>query len=253
VGSFANNASYVSGNSSTSILFRHEVQPGQYAMDLDYHGADALVVDSSKSQYIFRQSTNPITKALLTLPNPGSNHSLSATSHIFINGVRPFVESIGFAAGYGGKTYFVGDSVLVNVHFSSPVFVLGGTPALFLVVREGVDRPVFYMQGNGTTSLTFRYEVKLGDTSEALSYKYDSYQSLCVSKSCPVDIWNENRSEKIVQASSDPYLNALLVVPLTGGKSLIRFWRVFQCSYFRVSAVQEIHLMVFRLEMTNKK
>ena len=56
-------------------------------------------------------------------------------------------------------TYSVGDIIDVNVIFSSPVKVTNGLPTLSLQTSANATNEALFWSGDGTTTLTFRYEL----------------------------------------------------------------------------------------------
>ena len=66
-------------------------------------------------------------------------------------------------------SYGVGAVIDIQVTFSLPVDVNGGTPQLTLETGT-TDRVVDYLNGSGANTLVFRYTVQAGDTSADLDY-----------------------------------------------------------------------------------
>ncbi|SBV37492.1 exported hypothetical protein [uncultured Stenotrophomonas sp.] len=79
----------------------------------------------------------------------------------------PTVASVTSSTADG--TYKVGDILTIQINFSEPVIVAGGTPQLTLETGT-TDRTVNYASGSGTSALTFNYTVQAGDTSADLDY-----------------------------------------------------------------------------------
>ena len=82
-GSTDDNATYISGNSTSILRFIYTVVSGDNATDLDYKSTSAL---SANSGTIRDNSSNDAT---LTLPSPGSSGSLGANKAIVIDTTGP--------------------------------------------------------------------------------------------------------------------------------------------------------------------
>ena len=82
-GSTDDNATYISGNSSSVLYFIYTVGSGDYSLDLDYKSTSSL---STNSGTIRDNSSNDAT---LTLPSPGSSGSLGANKAIVIDASAP--------------------------------------------------------------------------------------------------------------------------------------------------------------------
>ena len=74
---------YVSGGGSDTLLFNYTVQSGDVSGDLAYGGVSALALNGGT---ILDNATNAAT---LTLPTVGGSGSLSNSSALVIDGVRP--------------------------------------------------------------------------------------------------------------------------------------------------------------------
>ena len=219
VGAFSKPAPYIAGNGTSTLLFRHRVESGQYSEKLEYYGVDALRLNIEHGSYIRRLSTNPIANADRKLPLIGSPTSLSASASIVVDGIRPEIVSVGFEAGFEGKTYFTGDIVLITVSFSAPILVIGGPPVITILTGNGNERQIPFIYGNQTSTLVFEYKVQLGDFSNYLAYKYDTDIAFCSSETCNAT----NETSQILQLSSNSSLEALLTLPLGGGRVLLIF------------------------------
>ena len=127
-------------------------------------------------------------------------------------------------AGYGGKTYSTGDVLPIIITYSAPVLVFGSLPVFVLITGNG-EREIPYVEGSGSTALRFEYQIKLGDDTSSVSYKYHSTKTLCVSSGCLTEFEDENVNG-IFQFSTNSTMKAILKVPLGG-----RF--ILQVDYFK--------------------
>ena len=79
---------YVSGGGSDTLLFNYTVQSGDVSGDLAYGGVSALALNGGT---ILDNATNAAT---LTLPAVGGSGSLSNSSALVIDGVRPTISTV---------------------------------------------------------------------------------------------------------------------------------------------------------------
>lgn len=77
------------------------------------------------------------------------------------------VTVLNVTSAVANDTYDSGALIPIQVVFSEPVDLSGGTPGLTLALDEG-PRTVAYVSGSGTDTLVFHYSVVSGDTSAAL-------------------------------------------------------------------------------------
>jgi len=151
---------YTSGNGTNTLTFSYTVQAGDSSFDLDYTGTTALTLNGST---IKDAAGNDAT---LTLPAPGTADSLGDNKDLEIDGTAPTVSAVSSSSANG--TYGIGDTIDITVTFSEVVTVTD-TPQLTLETGA-TDRVVDYTSGSGSNTLTFRYTVQAGDTSDDLDY-----------------------------------------------------------------------------------
>ena len=79
-----------------------------------------------------------------------------------VDRIAPVVNSVGVPAS---KTYRAGESLDFTVNYSEAVTVdaTNGTPSIDLVLDTGGTVKAVYVDGSGTSALSFRYTVKSGD------------------------------------------------------------------------------------------
>ena len=154
-------APYVSGSGTSTLVFAYTVRDGDATDRLSYTGTGALALNGGT---ITVQSSGDAASTVLA--EPGSASSLSNSSLVRIDALRPTVESVSAPAGDG--VYGVGDQVDIAARFSENVTV-AGTPVITL--RAGpADRDAAYLSGNATDTLAFRYTVQPGDVASRLDY-----------------------------------------------------------------------------------
>lgn len=151
---------FFDGTGSSTLFFAYTVQPGDVSPDLDYLSSTAFSLNGGS---ITDDAGNPL---ILTLPAPGTAGSLGANKALVIDAPVPLVTNVTSTAANG--SYKIGDSIPVQVTFSTPVTVTG-TPSL-LLETGAVDRMAVYAGGSGTSTLSFSYTVQAGDSSADLDY-----------------------------------------------------------------------------------
>ncbi|QBF26461.1 DUF4347 domain-containing protein [Pseudomonas tructae] len=146
------NATYVSGSGSNTLTFQYTVQAGDSSADLDYSGNSALALNGA----VIRNVTSD--DAVLSLPTPGSAHSLGANRNLVIDGIEPQVTSVSVPAN---GTYIAGQNLDFTVNLSEAVTV-SGTPRLQITLDTGGTVFADYVSGSGTGALLFRLTVSSG-------------------------------------------------------------------------------------------
>eukprot|EP00937_MAST-01D_sp_MAST-1D-sp2_P000215 g215.t1 len=176
------------------ITFLYTVQPGDFTYDLDYVDRNSLQLGLGT---ILHASTNPTTRADLTLPYVGQVGSLGHNNALAIDGLTPYIKRIFAQTADNCQQWLagicvagfkeMGDTVDIAVEFSAPVTVIvdtarhgaTGTPSytaalpgllMFLGLVPDFHRSAPYVSGSGTTQLTFRYTVSTGDATTDLDY-----------------------------------------------------------------------------------
>ena len=154
-------APYVSGSGTSTLVFAYTVRDGDATDRLSYAGTDALALNGSTISAV--SSGDP---ASTVLAEPGSADSLSNSSFVRIDALRPTVVSVYAPAGDGA--YGLDDQIDIAARFSENVTV-AGTPVITLETGP-TDRDAAYRSGNATDTLVFRYTVQEGDIASRLDY-----------------------------------------------------------------------------------
>ncbi|OQR91459.1 hypothetical protein THRCLA_08991, partial [Thraustotheca clavata] len=187
-----NNAAYVSGSGTNTLIFNYIVQSNDNVVLLDYLNTNSLVLNGGQIQRSVTAGT-PLLDCNLDLTATSANgKNLGQTAAILLNGLTPTIVSISLPAT--PTTYTRGNTVPITVLFSFAV-VVTGTP-LMQLNTGGV---AVYAAGSGSTALVFNYVVALGDSTTSLSYT--TAFSLTLNKG------------SIKQLSSTPTLPANLALP----------------------------------------
>ena len=150
-------ATYVSGTGTDTLAFSYTVQAGDVSADLDYESSLALVANGATLQNATADN------ALLTLPTLGGSGSIAGQKNLVVDGIVPTVASVLVPAN---GTYIAGQNLDFVVNFSEAVVVdtTGGTPRVLLTLDTGGTVFANYVSGSGTSALTFRYTVAVGNS-----------------------------------------------------------------------------------------
>ena len=151
-------ASYVSGTGTASLLFRYTVALGDEDFDGPSIAGSALTLNGGT----IRASTADRTDASLGL---GSN-AVTDLGGRQVDGTQFTAAAVSTAAGAvsiasspaSGDTYGLGERIAVQVRFTQRVEVTG-TPQVELTVGA-IARQADYASGSGTNTLTFHYIVQ---------------------------------------------------------------------------------------------
>ncbi len=133
----------------TVLAFAYTVQPG----DID---TDGISIAGSGALYggrITDAASNPVARSFEPLDDDDEHR---------VDAVEPSVAGIDITSDPGPDgTYAVGDAIIVTVTFDE---VMHATSPLGLDIAVGAEsRRAGYVDGSGTTTLRFRYEVQVGD------------------------------------------------------------------------------------------
>ena len=153
-------ATYNTGSGTTELTFQYTVEAGDNTVDLDYSTNEALSLNNGSI------GDNNGNAATLTLPAPGAAGSLAANAQIELDTIAPTVTAV--TADQADGSYHADDTITIIINTSETVTV-SGSPQLTLAT--GVTNAIInFTTGNGTSSLSFAYEVQPGDASSDLDY-----------------------------------------------------------------------------------
>ncbi|MCX6345239.1 MAG: right-handed parallel beta-helix repeat-containing protein [Armatimonadetes bacterium] len=156
-------ATYVSGSGSDTLVFEYQVHPGDTSTDLDYVSVSALGLNGSCI------TDSDAIRVVPTLPLPGAPNSLSANKAIIIDAAAPLVVDV-TSPNEDNHTYATGDNITIQVMLSKPVIVSGSWS---LKLDLGNTEPRFancQITQGATDTLTFTYTVQDGDNTWDLDY-----------------------------------------------------------------------------------
>ena len=158
-------ASYASGSGTQNLAFEYTVAPGDDSggRPLDYAGTSALSLNGGSIRDVAGND------AALALPDTGSAGSL-AGSGIAVDAAPPQVTRVSSTNAAGA--YGAGEEIGINVVFSEAVAwpPEAASPSLALNAGGNTSGTAMYRSGNGTATLSFSYEVRIGDRTDDLSY-----------------------------------------------------------------------------------
>jgi len=138
-----------SGSGTTELEFTYTVALGDLAFPLDVRDANSLITNGSQ---ILDSTGHP---AILTLPTPGSQNSLSFNNNISVY-TGPAASIVKFTSPNPDGTYGTNDSLTIDVTFSAPVFIVTnqGQPTLTLSSHGTAT----YQGGSGSSVFAFTYK-----------------------------------------------------------------------------------------------
>ncbi|TYZ65572.1 hypothetical protein PybrP1_003174, partial [[Pythium] brassicae (nom. inval.)] len=207
LGATLNPAKYVSGSGTKVLTFEYFASELDYCEKLDYFNENSLVLLGESK--IRRTSTFLTTDALLTLPPPRSQHSLSGNRAISIKAVQPRVLQV--TAVNADGTYHPGDKLTVQIVFSLPVVVVGSPILRLATGREGATAT--FVGGNETRTLSFSYSVAVGDQSARLDVIDDRGGNLRLNYVKSLDMAGH---AQILRLSTNPSTYAATTLPAPG-------------------------------------
>ncbi len=171
------------GGPSLTLNFRYIVEVGHYANP----SLDVMGISLGDWGAVKRYASNPVLDADISLQSPVD----TLLAGISIDGTIPEVVKVTLSGAWsaGGSataddviTFDVifNDNVLVMQHSSSHLPIIEMNPALASIPRWAV-----YVSGSGTSTLTFEYRVRVGDSTATLSSGLSLGAGLiCLSERC---------------------------------------------------------------------
>ncbi|KAG1692775.1 hypothetical protein DVH05_024390 [Phytophthora capsici] len=161
-----------SGFTTTVLSFTYIVQPGESSPQLEILGQDALKLNGAVIRDLYGRNPD-----FLLHSGAGNTRSLSYNNKLTIDTTPPTVVSVS-AANPSGE-YGVGELLRIQVTFSSPVIVTQGDKARPPILHLRTDElhlltssqgVAVYVEGSGSSVLTFEYTTTQQDYCEKLDY-----------------------------------------------------------------------------------
>ena len=166
IGENSRDATYVSGDGTTELIFRYPVVDDDYDDDGVSILPRSLSLPSGAS--IKKQGSNE--DVLLTLPPLGDKRENAVNSGAEILSKRGVKFTSTPVAQPGPNGYYgLGEAIEATVTFEAPVIVdtTGGTPTFTITIGSygaGYEpRSAAYVRGSGSAALVFAYVVQSGD------------------------------------------------------------------------------------------
>ncbi|KAG5175930.1 hypothetical protein JKP88DRAFT_265606 [Tribonema minus] len=206
-------ANYVGGNGTTMLSFQYVVEELDSTLDLDYSSTASLVLPVNTT--LHRVADEVAAAIDVVLPPPGQcvvykGCSLAGQRAIVIDTTPPSVVSVSSLKAGQLYPYSVNDVIDITVHYNKEVVV--AIPKAFAVaprLHMSTGGYALYYKGNGTTALTFLYQVTTPDVSLAL----ETYQHPLKS---PMETWNAGVNGYIRRAATVPTTDADDSFPVAG-------------------------------------
>lgn len=213
-------ATYASGNETTTLSFAYTVQAGDFSSDLELTDdrqnnlgityVHSLVLPLGAQ--IKRKATNPTTFASIILPSKGATGSLSLHKNLVVDSTVPTIVDIRSPTADG--TYKIGQEITILVEFSRNV-VVRDTPLLLLNILAETDCVATYVSGSTTTVLTFSYTPVEGDNTGNTALDYRSSSSFMLLPLLASTLLFSSPSQ-VLLLSSNPIVGANVTLPRPG-------------------------------------
>ncbi|CAM9804617.1 unnamed protein product, partial [Scytosiphon promiscuus] len=233
-------AVYSSGSGTSVLVFEYIVELGDHTIHLDYDGTNALYLptategsewlssmegnDGSATFSAVRSKYDETVDADPTLPPVWSGDTLGSRVSITIAGdATPTAVSVSCPLTPGSTTasYGVGETIDLEVLFTTRVFVKNSLSLPHLLVEVGEERrgeaQASYLSGNMTDTLTFRYTVVEGDSTDA----FDILDTRTTSRQRFSTALVKPSAAEVKAASDRPIVDALLFLPVPGDAGTI--------------------------------
>lgn len=127
-------------------------------------GASSAVIVSANPQQITATSLSSDTTYLLYaahIDSYGNSTCSSSSLSYTLDTTAPSISST--LSLPSNTTYVFGEDLTFSLTFDEPIFITGGSPSVSLGLSSGTPSAL-YSSGSGTNTITFRYQIALGDT-----------------------------------------------------------------------------------------
>jgi len=175
-------AIFVGGSGSRFLRFVAYVGAGSSTHGA-YLDAGSLTALEVPSDWVI-ESVSAGVRANYNLPTPGTISSLGMTKALTVMDKTPTVASVFCLLPFSEYGYGAGQDVDIVVEFDRPVYASSAPMDTTLLLDTGRGLTTWegwagkwvqttsahYLEGSGTSKLTFRYEVLAGDTTPQLAY-----------------------------------------------------------------------------------
>lgn len=148
VGATSRIATYISGDGTSTLLFRYTVAGG----DDDLNGI------SVGANINLNGGTLTYAKADATVENCRLDLTLPSLTTVKVDTIAPSLVSVTAPAA---GTYYLAQNLIFTANFSEPVLI-SGTPRIAFDIG-GVTRYATYLSGTNTSAIQFRYSVTGSD------------------------------------------------------------------------------------------
>ena len=111
---------YSEGSGTSTLIFNYTVAEGNYSVDLAYTSPAAISLNGGSIK------NETAEDAVLTLPTPGTEGSLSWSKDLVIDGVKPKITAAAFTNSGGGATLWDAVGETLTITFSEDVTITAG-------------------------------------------------------------------------------------------------------------------------------
>lgn len=159
-------------SSGKFLTFEYTVAMGDFCGVLDVAHSSQLFRDSNQSA-IYRNSLTPVISANLLLPSGGESNGLRR-SNVKVNATRlPVILEV-----FSNETRLAltaGNVAFIHVQFSCPILVFPNETSVVPPFVELISSPfarMYYVEGNGTSTIVLSYVVNVDDSSGNVVFEY---------------------------------------------------------------------------------
>ena len=157
-------AAYVAGNNSAALTFVYRIRDGDAAANLDYANSSALTLHGAGGA--IRDAAG--NDAVLVLPPPGTDGLLAGAGRIVVDTTGAGILHV--TSDKPDGAYMAGEEIDIRVVFNEAINVGGGGVPILALETGETDRWAAYALGDNSTTLTFLYTVRQGDSAADLDY-----------------------------------------------------------------------------------
>eukprot|EP01031_Cornospumella_fuschlensis_P049462 gene49462-60557_t len=223
----ANKAFYTHGNLTNTLYFSfivpspNDFAPQQAFMPLDNNGIASLLLNL-QGYVITDVSPRPMTISDSRFPEYDKSYLFFKRKIFLYLRHAEFVRlsllpnfprnnrtaDTGQSAGF---VYTYGDSVYLGVEFSTAVMVLTPAPLLLLQTGPLTNRTAYFVSGNNTNVLVYRYVVEPDDRFcglDIVDTRYPPYSTVDVHKSYPLVAFDDYATKQFQSRFSTVYMSS---------------------------------------------
>ncbi len=198
----------INSTDKKKLDFEYTVGAGDSAADLDYAAADSLTIPEGAAI-----TDNYGTAADVTLPEPGTEGSISAASDIVIDKNAVIVESLSIADEYCNKAFNAGKVIPIEITFSQNITTTGNMELNLNAAENYNSAKAIAEPVTDTDTVVFYYTVASGESLPADAVlDYSTVDSLVLAEGATVTSGEKAVSLYLPKPGSEASLTPYKVV-----------------------------------------